>query len=214
MGYKWHIVNRNQHKISKIDQIGTTLREKTCANLQLFERYSRRGQPFSRHSVATFNRPDVISDSNTRGSARHQDRRDLRTRRIPDRILHIRPGRRRLPKELSEAASVDGAGVLRQYFQVILPLTRPALAALGTLEFTSLCNDFFWGANLLSQGDQRPVTSSIAVLNGQYATDFNLIAAASIIIALPTRDEQSAVPDPSSLIAVGWNCWVGVIDAM
>ena len=39
---------------------------------------------------------------------------------------------------------------------------------------------------MLSQGDQRPVTSSIAVLNGQYATDFNLIAAASIIIALPT----------------------------
>ena len=91
-----------------------------------------------------------------------------------------------IPKELSEAASVDGAGVLRQYFQVILPLTRPALAALGTLEFTWLYNDFFWGANLLSQGDQRPVTSSIAVLNGQYATDFNLIAAASIIIALPT----------------------------
>ena len=91
-----------------------------------------------------------------------------------------------IPKELGEAAAVDGAGVWRQYWQVILPLTRPALAALATLEFTWLYNDFFWGSVLLNQGDQRPITSSIAVLNGQYATDFNLIAAASIIIALPT----------------------------
>ncbi len=91
-----------------------------------------------------------------------------------------------IPKELGEAASVDGAGVVRQFFQVVLPLTRPALAALATLQFTWLYNDFFWGAVLLNQGDQRPITSSIAVLNGQYATDFNLIAAASMMIALPT----------------------------
>ncbi len=90
------------------------------------------------------------------------------------------------PKELGEAASVDGAGVVRQFFQVVLPLTRPALAPLATLEFTWLYNDFFWGAVLLNQGRERPITSSIAVLNGQYATDFNLIAAASIMIAVPT----------------------------
>jgi multiple sugar transport system permease protein len=132
--------------------------------------------------------PDVISDSNTG---------NLLGTKIAVIFVHVafQTGfctfvlanyMKTIPKELGEAASVDGAGVLRQYFQVILPLTRPALAALGTLEFTWLYNDFFWGANLLSQGDQRPVTSSIAVLNGQYATDFNLIAAASIIIALPT----------------------------
>ena len=91
-----------------------------------------------------------------------------------------------IPKEISEAAAVDGASVPRQFFQVILPLTRPALAALATLEFTWLYNDFFWGAVLLNQGDERPITSSIAVLNGQYASDSNLIAAASIMIALPT----------------------------
>ncbi|HEY7625450.1 MAG TPA: carbohydrate ABC transporter permease [Ilumatobacteraceae bacterium] len=91
-----------------------------------------------------------------------------------------------IPKEIGEAAAIDGAGMLRQFFQVILPLTRPALAALGTLEFTWLYNDFFWGATLISQGPQQPITSSIQVLNGQYTSDFNLIAAASIIIALPT----------------------------
>ena len=91
-----------------------------------------------------------------------------------------------IPKELGEAALVDGASVPRQYFQIILPLCRPAFAALGTLEFTWLYNDFFWGNVLLNQGSEKPITSSIAVLNGQYSQDYNLIAAASMMIALPT----------------------------
>ncbi len=91
-----------------------------------------------------------------------------------------------IPSEIGEAAAVDGAGVWRRFFKIMLPLSRPALAALGTLEFTWLYNDFFWGAVLLNRGDERPITSSIAVLNGQWASDFNLIAAASLLIALPT----------------------------
>ena len=91
-----------------------------------------------------------------------------------------------IPKELGEAAMVDGASVVRQYFQIVLPLCRPAFAALATLEFTWLYNDFFWGSVLLNQGSERPITSSIAVLNGQYSSDYNLIAAASMMIALPT----------------------------
>ncbi len=132
--------------------------------------------------------PDILSDTNTG---------NLLGTKIAVILIHIafQVGfctfvlanyMKTIPKELGEAAAVDGAGVLRQFFQVILPLTRPALAALATLEFTWLYNDFFWGAVLLNQGDERPITSSIAVLNGQYATDFNLIAAASIMIALPT----------------------------
>jgi multiple sugar transport system permease protein len=91
-----------------------------------------------------------------------------------------------IPKELGEAALVDGASVARQYFQIILPLCRPAFAALATLEFTWLYNDFFWGNVMLQQGADKPITSSIQVLNGQYASDYNLIAAASMMIALPT----------------------------
>jgi multiple sugar transport system permease protein len=91
-----------------------------------------------------------------------------------------------IPKELGEAAMVDGASVVRQYFQIILPLCRPALAALATLEFAWLYNDFFWAVVLLNQGDQRPITSSIANLGGQFFSDDNLIAAASMIIAVPT----------------------------
>jgi multiple sugar transport system permease protein len=91
-----------------------------------------------------------------------------------------------IPKELGEAAMVDGASVFRQFYQIIMPLCRPALAALATLEFTWLYNDFFWAVVLLNQGDQRPITSSIANLGGQFFTDDNLVAAASMIICVPT----------------------------
>ena len=91
-----------------------------------------------------------------------------------------------IPKELTEAALVDGASVPRIFFQVVMPLCRPALAALATLEFTWLYNDFFWAVVLLNKGDQRPITSSIANLGGQFYSNDNLIAAASMIVALPT----------------------------
>ena len=91
-----------------------------------------------------------------------------------------------IPKELGEAALVDGASVFRQFFQIVMPLCRPALAALATLEFTWLYNDFFWAVVLLNQGDQRPITSSIANLGGQFFSNDNLIAAASMIICVPT----------------------------
>jgi multiple sugar transport system permease protein len=91
-----------------------------------------------------------------------------------------------LPKSLNEAARIDGAGVWTLYWQVIMPLTRPALAALATLEFTWIYNDFFWAVVLEQQGADRPITSSLANLGGEFFTDDNLIAAASMYVALPT----------------------------
>jgi multiple sugar transport system permease protein len=93
---------------------------------------------------------------------------------------------RTLPKELTEAALVDGATVNTQFWKIVLPLCRPALAALGTLEFTWLYNDFFWGSVMLQQGSEKPITSSIAQLSGAFSTQDSLVAAASVIIAIPT----------------------------
>jgi multiple sugar transport system permease protein len=93
---------------------------------------------------------------------------------------------RTLPVELNEAALVDGASVWRQYWQVILPLTRPALGALATLEFTFIYNDFLWALVLMSSGDKLPVTSALNNLRGQFFTDYNLLAAGSVLVALPT----------------------------
>jgi multiple sugar transport system permease protein len=91
-----------------------------------------------------------------------------------------------LPRELYESAVIDGASVTRQFFQITLPLCRPAIAALAVLQTTWIYNEFFWATVLLQQGDKFPVTSSINNLRGQFFTDNNLVAAGSVIIAIPT----------------------------
>jgi multiple sugar transport system permease protein len=91
-----------------------------------------------------------------------------------------------IPSSLGEAARVDGAGALRQFFGIILPLCKPALAALATLEFTWIYNDFLWAVVLMSSGDKRPITSSLTNLQGTFFTDTNLISAAAVLVALPT----------------------------
>jgi multiple sugar transport system permease protein len=93
---------------------------------------------------------------------------------------------KQVPKEINEAAVMDGATVWKTYWTVLLPLARPALAALATLEFTWIYNDFFWGLLLLRTGDKFPITSSLNNLSGQFFTDNNLLAAGSLIVALPT----------------------------
>jgi multiple sugar transport system permease protein len=93
---------------------------------------------------------------------------------------------RQVPRELSEAAVMDGASVWRTYRSVLLPLARPALAALATLEFTWIYNDFFWGILLLRTGAKLPITSALNNLSGQFFTDNNLLAAGALLVALPT----------------------------
>ena len=91
-----------------------------------------------------------------------------------------------LPKELNEAALVDGASVWKTYRSIIMPLTRPALAALAVLQVTWIYNDFFWALFLMSDDSKFPVTSALNNLKGQYFVDNNLVAAASLLVALPT----------------------------
>src|SRR4029450_8675200 len=91
-----------------------------------------------------------------------------------------------IPDSLNEAARVDGAGVLRQFFGIVMPLCRPALAALATLEFTFIYNDFFWGLMLLKDGDRRPITAALNTLQGQFFTNTNLLAAGALLAVIPT----------------------------
>lgn len=90
-----------------------------------------------------------------------------------------------LPKELYESGMVDGASVWRQFWQLTLPLCRPPLAALAVLEVTWIYNEFFWATVLVQSGSKFPVTSSLNNLRGQFFTDLNLVAAGSVIIAIP-----------------------------
>jgi multiple sugar transport system permease protein len=91
-----------------------------------------------------------------------------------------------VPHELTEAALVDGASVWRQFWQIIMPLTRPALGALATLQVIWVYNDFFWAVVLMPSGEKRPITSALANLKGVFFTDNNLIAAGTLMAAFPT----------------------------
>ena len=93
---------------------------------------------------------------------------------------------RTIPNELSEAAVVDGASAWRQYWQIVMPLCRPVLAALATLEFTWIYNDFFWATVLMQTGDKRPITAALNNLAGEFFVNNNLISAAALIVAVPT----------------------------
>ncbi len=90
-----------------------------------------------------------------------------------------------LPHELYESAQLDGASVWRQYWQLTMPLVRPALAALAVLQTTWIYNEFFWATVLLQDGDKFPVTSALNRLRGQFFVDYNLLAAGSVLVALP-----------------------------
>jgi multiple sugar transport system permease protein len=89
-----------------------------------------------------------------------------------------------LPDALLDAARVDGATELQVFFRVILPLVRPALAALAVLTFTFVWNDYFWALVLTQTDAVRPVTAGLQSLKGMWVSSWQLISAGSIIAAL------------------------------
>ncbi|HEX2679866.1 MAG TPA: carbohydrate ABC transporter permease, partial [Candidatus Dormibacteraeota bacterium] len=90
-----------------------------------------------------------------------------------------------ISKEITESAIVDGAHVLRIWWNIVLPLCRPALAAMATLLFTFVYNDFFWALILISTGAKRPITSALNNLQGEFFVNNNLIAAGAVLVAIP-----------------------------
>ncbi|MCL4298861.1 MAG: carbohydrate ABC transporter permease [Anaerolineae bacterium] len=93
---------------------------------------------------------------------------------------------RTVPHEILDAARVDGCSEFRIYWQIILPLTLPALAALATLEFTWVFNDYLWAIILLRSDTLRPVTAGLATLRGQFNTDWPVITAGALLATVPT----------------------------
>jgi multiple sugar transport system permease protein len=90
-----------------------------------------------------------------------------------------------LPFELIESARLDGVNEFKIFWYIILPLVRPATAALGVLIFTFIWNDYFW-ALVLIQGDHAmPITAGLLSLNGQWIAQWQLVSAGSIVAALP-----------------------------
>lgn len=90
-----------------------------------------------------------------------------------------------LPRELEEAAIVDGASYWRIYWSVVLPLSRPIIAALAILFFLANWNGFLWPLVVASDRNLWLVQVGIANFKSQYAASWNYTMAASTIVALP-----------------------------
>jgi multiple sugar transport system permease protein len=100
--------------------------------------------------------------------------------------LFLRNFIKQLPFELVEAARIEGANEWTVFFRIVLPLIRPALAALAILVFTFVWNDYFWALCLTTGDEAAPITVGVAALKGQWVTAWNLVSAGSILAALPS----------------------------
>ncbi len=90
-----------------------------------------------------------------------------------------------LPDELLEAARIDGAGELRIFLRIVLPLSLPALAALGIFSFMFNWNNFLWPLVALDNRALFTLPLGIAMMQGEYATSFHQLMAAASFASLP-----------------------------
>ncbi|MCO6187678.1 carbohydrate ABC transporter permease [Rhizobium sp. L1K21] len=90
-----------------------------------------------------------------------------------------------LPFELIESARVEGVSEWRIFRYIVLPLMRPAIAALSVLVFTFIWNEYFWATVLTQGAEVQPVTAGLFSLNGQWIAQWHLVSAGSIVAALP-----------------------------
>ena len=100
--------------------------------------------------------------------------------------LFMRNFMRELPDALAEAARLDGVSELRIFWHVVLPLVRPALAALAVLVFTFIWNDYFWALVLVQSDSARPVTAGLQALSGMWLASWQLMSAGALIAAAPS----------------------------
>lgn len=91
-----------------------------------------------------------------------------------------------IPDDLVEAARVDGAGELRIFWRVVLPLCRPALATLGILTFLASWNNFLWPLVVATTEDKYTLPVALALYSvGQNKTDFGLLLAGAVVVVVP-----------------------------
>ncbi len=90
-----------------------------------------------------------------------------------------------LPRELIESARIEGVGEFKIFWYLVLPLVKPAVAALAVLIFTFIWNDFFWATVMLQDDARLPITVGIRSLNGEFVQQWHLISAASLLAAVP-----------------------------
>ena len=101
---------------------------------------------------------------------------------MPFSIFLLRSFFAQIPRDILDAASVDGASKLRTYSSIILPLSRPALASLAVLQFLWVWNDLLMALVFIQKDELEPLTQTTAQLIGTYAQQFNLLSASAVIL--------------------------------
>ena len=91
----------------------------------------------------------------------------------------------RLPVELDEAMTIDGAGAWRRFWSLAVPLSRPALATCAIFTFLGSWDEFIWALTVINNVANRTLPIGIALFRGQHSTSWGLIFAASIIAIVP-----------------------------
>lgn len=100
-------------------------------------------------------------------------------------IFLLRQAMNAIPRELDEAATIDGAGHLRIFSLVIMPLVRPAIATFAVFSFMSSWNSFLWPLVILRSPQLKTLPLALASLVGQYSTQWDVLMAGSVVSVLP-----------------------------
>ncbi|HEX3304273.1 MAG TPA: carbohydrate ABC transporter permease [Thermomicrobiales bacterium] len=105
---------------------------------------------------------------------------------IPITTLIFRNYFSNIPSELIEAARIDGAGLIKIFWQIMLPLGLPAFVVVGIFQFTNIWNDFLFGVTVVFSPSAQPVTVALNNLQGTQSVDWTVVMAGAAIAAAPT----------------------------
>lgn len=105
---------------------------------------------------------------------------------IPMSIMILTGFYKGIPKEMEEAAYIDGSGIFRCFLSIILPMIRPALATASIFTFLGTWNELLFANTLVDSSEFRTLPVGIMSFAGQYATDWGLIGAGMVIATVPT----------------------------
>lgn len=100
-------------------------------------------------------------------------------------VFLLRQAVEAVPRELDEAATIDGASHLRIFATIIVPLVRPALATVGIFAFMSSWNSFLWPLVVIRSPELMTLPLGLATLQGQFTTDWPVVMAGSVFSILP-----------------------------
>ncbi|MBN9181714.1 MAG: carbohydrate ABC transporter permease [Microbacterium sp.] len=100
-------------------------------------------------------------------------------------VFLLRQAMSTVPYDLDQAATLDGAGHFRIFFQIMLPLVRPALATLAVFAFLNTWNSFLWPLIILRDPLMQTLPVALSSLQGQYSTQWDVLMAGSVVSIIP-----------------------------